>query len=137
MGMYQDIQFEAELNALGLEVWADLVETRSWTGTAERMSYYAFLELAERASAWIPPLPTWSGVLLEGNRLLVDTTKASAMKDRGGDLAGLLRVFLGPLVSKPFEVVYTHEVTGRRCFTVEPIPVEPEWDRMYGDPTGV
>lgn len=28
MGLYQDIQFEAELNALGLEVWADLTETR-------------------------------------------------------------------------------------------------------------
>lgn len=135
MGMYQDIRFEAELNDLGLEVWADLTETKSWGLTAARMSYYAFLELVERAGTWIPPLTTWPGVSLDGRRLVVDTTKSSAMKDKGGDWDHLLRTFLGPIVEKPFEVVRSHEVGGRRVITIEPIVVKPDWDRKYGDRT--
>lgn len=135
MGMYQDIEFVAELNDLGLEVWADLVETKSWQKTATRMSYYAFLELVDRAGTWIRPLTTWPGVSLEGNLLVVDTTKSDALKDRGGDWDYLLRTFLGPLVDKPFQVVRTHDTTGRRVIEIEPVTVKPDWDRKYGDPT--
>lgn len=135
MGMYQDIQFEAELNDLGLEVWADLTETKSWGLTAARMSYYAFLELVERAGTWIPPLTTLPGVSLEGRWLVMDTTKSSQIKDRGGDWDLLLITFLGPLVERPLEVVRTHEVSGRRVIKIEPITVKPDWDRKYGDRT--
>ena len=136
--MYQDVVFVADLNEVGLEVWSDLIETKSWGETAERLSHYAFLEHVERAGTWIRPITTWPGVSLSGNRLTVDTTKCDcSLKDRGGDIDALLRLLLGPIVLGPVVVVRDHEITGHWETTVEPVRVEPDWFRKYGDPTGI
>lgn len=134
MGQYHDVSFEAELNELGLEVWADLKTTGSWAETAGRMSYYGFLEQVERAGTWITPVPLWPGKHeLQGNKLSVE----GELKDRGGDMRHLLTVFLSPLVTRPFEVTLKHEVSDwkPRTFTIEPTTVKPDYDRRYGDPT--
>lgn len=133
MGHYITVKCQAVLSEIGVEVVKDLQRTKSLFETVKTLEHYSFLEAFYNRTH--PDKYSNDFFLnLDGNKLIIDCE----FKDSGQ--AYFIRDFLPYLIQENYccdLFVQTEWLDYPSIYRLEPKQVIVDYDRKFGDPTGI